>query len=93
MGKMPGVQSHRWLGDRSYKQAMEDIIYDEIDSAFEKETEAREQMDSLGMKCYYPTDEEMELWYAKANEVYEEYRNSIGGDLIDEAIALRDAYK
>lgn len=74
-------------------QAMEDIIYDEIDSAFEKETEAREQMDSLGMKCYYPTDEEMELWYEKANEVYEEYRDSIGGSLIDEAIALRDQYK
>ena len=28
MGGMPGVQSHRWLGDRTYTQAMMDIIED-----------------------------------------------------------------
>ncbi len=28
MGGMPGVQSHRWLGERSYTQAMMDIIED-----------------------------------------------------------------
>ncbi|MBR5420982.1 MAG: RdgB/HAM1 family non-canonical purine NTP pyrophosphatase [Lachnospiraceae bacterium] len=28
MGGMPGVQSHRWLGDRTYPQAMQDIIGD-----------------------------------------------------------------
>ncbi len=26
MDGMPGVHSHRWLGDRTYRQAMEDII-------------------------------------------------------------------
>ena len=28
MGGMPGVQSHRWLGERTYTQAMMDIIED-----------------------------------------------------------------
>lgn len=28
MGGMPGVQSHRWLGERTYTQAMLDIIED-----------------------------------------------------------------
>ncbi len=36
MGKMPGVQSHRWLGDRTYTQAMMDIIEDMKDVPDEK---------------------------------------------------------
>ena len=40
MGKMPGVQSHRWLGDRTYRQAMEDII-NEIEGIPEEERSAR----------------------------------------------------
>ena len=36
MGGMPGVQSHRWLGDRSYTQAMMDIIEDMKDVPDEK---------------------------------------------------------
>ncbi len=38
MGKMPGVQSHRWLGERTYTQAMLDIIEDLKDVPEEKRT-------------------------------------------------------
>ena len=40
LGKMPGVQSHRWLGDRTYTQAMQDII-DEIKDVPEEKRTAR----------------------------------------------------
>jgi XTP/dITP diphosphohydrolase len=40
MGKMPGVQSHRWLGDRTYEQAMTDII-NELEGKPEAERTAR----------------------------------------------------
>lgn len=40
LGKMPGVQSHRWLGDRAYTQAMQDII-DEIKDVPEEKRTAR----------------------------------------------------
>ena len=36
MGGMPGVQSHRWLGERSYTQAMMEIIEDMKDVPDEK---------------------------------------------------------
>ncbi len=36
MGGMPGVQSHRWLGERTYPQAMADIIRDMDDVPEEK---------------------------------------------------------
>ena len=40
MDKMPGVQSHRWLGERSYTEAMEDIIRD-MDAVPEEKRSAR----------------------------------------------------
>ena len=40
MGKMPGVQSHRWLGERTYEQAMTDII-NELEGKPENERTAR----------------------------------------------------
>ena len=40
MRKMPGVQSHRWLGDRTYEQAMTDII-NELEGKPEDERTAR----------------------------------------------------
>ncbi|MCR5127515.1 MAG: RdgB/HAM1 family non-canonical purine NTP pyrophosphatase [Lachnospiraceae bacterium] len=40
MGKMPGVMSHRWLGDRTYPQAMQDII-DELKDVPEEKRSAR----------------------------------------------------
>ena len=40
MGGMPGVQSHRWLGDRTYPQAMADIIR-EMDDVPEEKRSAR----------------------------------------------------
>lgn len=38
LGKMPGVQSHRWLGERTYPQAMADIIEEMKDVPEEKRT-------------------------------------------------------
>jgi len=38
MDKMPGVQSHRWLGERTYTQAMLDIIEELKDVPEEKRT-------------------------------------------------------
>ena len=40
MGKMPGVQSHRWLGERTYEQAMTDII-NELEGKPENDRTAR----------------------------------------------------
>ena len=40
MGKMPGVMSHRWLGDRTYPQAMQDII-EELKDVPEEKRSAR----------------------------------------------------
>lgn len=40
MGRMPGVQSHRWLGERTYEQAMTDII-NELEGKPENERTAR----------------------------------------------------
>ena len=36
MGGMPGVQSHRWLGDRTYPQAMTDVMNEMKDVPDEK---------------------------------------------------------
>ena len=73
--------------------AMENIRQEEWTTAAEQEEIARKNLEEKGMTVYYPSDEEMALWYEKAEAVYDEFRSTLGDELVNKAIEFRDSYK
>ena len=73
-------------------QAMENVREEEWKTAAEQEEAARKTLEEMGMVVYYPTSEEMKLWYDTAEKVYDEFREILGDELVDKAIAFRNSY-
>ena len=74
------------------RQAMENVREEEWKTAAEQEEAARKTLEEMGMVVYYPTSEEMKLWYDTAEKVYDEFREILGDELVDKAIAFRNSY-
>lgn len=73
--------------------AMADVSKEEWKVAMEKETMARTELENMGVEVYYPTTEELGEWYKTSESVYNEFRETLGNELVDEAIKFRDSYK
>lgn len=74
-------------------KAMNTIQQEEWNTAVEQEEKARKTLEEKGMVVYYPTSEEMTLWYETAETVYDEFRKTLGDELVNKAIEFRDSYK
>ena len=72
--------------------AMEAVREEEWRTAAEKENSARKTLEERGMIVYYPTDDEMKLWYETAEKVYDAFRVTLWDELVDKAIEFRDSY-
>ena len=71
---------------------LENVREEEWKTAAEQEEAARKTLEEMGMVVYYPTSEEMKLWYDTAEKVYDEFREILGDELVDKAIAFRNSY-
>ena len=74
------------------KQAMDDIITDQKLGSYEVTEESRKALAENGCEVYYPTEEEMQQWYAVADEVYTKFYDTIGEDVIKKAVDIRNKY-
>lgn len=74
------------------QQAFDDIIDEERDGSYQVGEDARKELAAQGCEVYYPTEEEMTEWYAVADEVYKSFYDSIGEDLINLAVSIRNKY-
>ena len=73
-------------------EAMDSIREEEWQAAMAKEEESRKALSEKGITVYYPTKDEMNLWYKAADSVYDDFRETLGNELVDKAIAFRDSY-
>ncbi len=73
-------------------EAMEIVREEEWRTAAEQEELARKTLAEKGMSVYYPSEDEMKLWYETAEAVYDEFRKTLGDELVDKAIEFRDNY-
>lgn len=93
------VMNHKWWSELPedlricITEAMESVRLDAWNAAIESEENARNKLSENGVNVYYPTDEEMQEWYGAAKEVYEEFRELLGNELVDKAIEFRDTHK
>ena len=74
------------------KQAMDDIITDQKLGSYEVTEESRKALAENGAEVYYPTEEEMQEWYAVADQVYEKFYDSIGEDVIRHAVEIKNKF-
>ena len=74
------------------QQGFDDIIEEERDGSYAVSEDARNELAAQGCEVYYPTETDMELWYDVADKVYEAFYDSIGEDLINLAVSIRDKY-
>lgn len=74
------------------RQAMDETITEQHAGSYEVGEEARKALADNGVDVYYPTDAEMQEWYAVADKVYESFYDTVGEDLIKQAVAIRDQY-